>query len=182
MARKKGAIMLAVDELDRSRGPVVRTPGSGRVGFGDPVVAQRARIEGQVLEAAQSGTVAMAAQKVRQVPFGMLQEEVAVGQSQLPAGVGALAGEQTGPARRAGGRSAEGPAKENAFLCQPLDVGRGDRMAVGLKVSACVVGMQVDDVHGKVPQYRVCGTGLTAGGATSDLCELSGGENEIIMA
>ena len=152
---EEGPVMRLIDELDRGRSRAARAPGAGRVDLRDPLITERARIEHQVLEAAQRGAVAVTAQEVRQVPFRMLQKKVAVGQAQLPAAVRVLAGQETGPARRAGRRGVESLAKEDALLRQPLQIRRRNRMPVWLQVPPRVVRMQVDYIHRKTSRLPV---------------------------
>src|ERR687885_731799 len=75
------------------------------------------------------------------------QPEAAVREPHQPVGVPVLAGEQAAAASRACRHRAEGLAEQHALVCEVLDVGRRDGLAVGLHVAPGVVGVEVEDVR-----------------------------------
>jgi hypothetical protein len=113
----------------------------------DLVVADDVGSLGDVLLADERGPVAVLAQDVDDVVAIVVEREAAVGQADHPVGVGVLAGQQAGPAPRAGRGGAEGLAEDDALLGEPLDVRRPDRVAVGPDPSTRVVGVDVEDVR-----------------------------------
>ena len=96
----------------------------------------------------------------------VVEAEAAVDEAHHARAVGRLAGKQRGAAGRAGGRGAKGLAEDHALIRNPLEVGRGDGVSIGLDVATGVVRVDVDDVgvgHGGSPSGTIkfassCGT------------------------
>ena len=113
----------------------------------DVVVAEHARVDGEVLLADERRPVAGLAQRVDDVAAVVVELPAAVREAGHPVDVRPLAGQQAGAAARAGRRRAERLAEQQPLVGEPLDVRRGDLVAVGLHVAAGVVRVEVDDVR-----------------------------------
>ena len=125
-----------------------------------------------MLQACEDRMVSGIAQRVQHVPRVIGHGKSAMRETEHAVLVGALAGEQRRTAGRAGGRGAERLPEENALRGQLLNIGRGHRVAVRLKVAAGIVRMQIDDVgpgHGGA--RGLCGErrGADYGGAADEL-------------
>jgi hypothetical protein len=75
--------------------------------------------------------------------------------------MGTLSAQEAGPAGGTGRACAEGVSEHNALFRELLQIGRRDGMAIGLDISAGIVGMEIKDVergHGHTPLIeRLCG-------------------------
>ena len=111
------------------------------------VVADHARVLGDVLLADQDRVVAGLAQRVDQVLAVVVERPAAVGEAEHAVVVAVLAGEQRRPAARAGRRRAERLAEQDALVGEQLDVRGRHLVAVGLHVAAGVVRVDVEDVR-----------------------------------
>ena len=142
--RHEEGLVGGAERLDRDRRHLV---GVVRVDLDHLVVADHARVLRDVLLADQHRAVAGAlAQRVDQVLVVVVQRPAAVREAEHAVVVAVLAGQEGGPAARAGGCPAEGLPEEDALVREELDVRRGDLVAVGLDVAPGVVRVDVEDV------------------------------------
>jgi hypothetical protein len=100
-----------------------------------------------VLLADQMRVIASVAQRADDVLTVVVQREAAMGQTHHPIVVAVAAGQQRRPTTRAGGRRAEGVAEHDTLIGEPLDVRRGDGVAVRLHVTPGVVRVEIEDVR-----------------------------------
>ena len=110
------------------------------------VVADVVRVGRHVLFADESRPVARVAEHVHDVPLGVSEPVAAMCEAEHAGGVRALAGQQGGSRPGAHRRGAEGLTEQHALVGQVLNVRRRHRIAVGLHISAGVMGMQVQNI------------------------------------
>ena len=106
-----------------------------------------------VLNAAQGGVIAAAAQELGQV-LGVVDGEAPLGQAQHPILMGVPAGEQSRPAGGAGGAHAVAVLKGEGRAGELLQVGGGDLGSEGREDPAAVVGVQIQKIQVSQP-FRI---------------------------
>ena len=94
---------------------------------------------------------------MQHMPRVILQSKAAMSQAKHSVGVRAHAGKQGGPAWGAGWRGVASVAEKDSRGGELLQVGRGDSVAIGLDVAACVVRMDVENV-GRTLALGQCGS------------------------
>ena len=140
---KERLVMIPSQVRNRFVGYAVATPGAVRIPF---VVPEQIVVHMQVRDTKQGRPVAGPLEGMAQVLVRVPQVEAPIGQAKLAAAVGTGPGQQGSPTGGTGGRGIECVAKHHPFLGQPLQIGRGQPVAVRTDVAARVVGVEVDDI------------------------------------